>query len=238
MPVTVENIGAAATDYKLGDWVKQATVDTAYRVLREEVGRGFDRAPTVVTDGVRRRAPEEVKPFGKIEFVASTSLADAVRWALTELQRKSPVLTGRYAGSHVVMLNGAEIAGNIWQTLRSAKPADRVQIVNTQPYARKIEGERGRATSERRSGKAKRRALSSQARAGVYRPVLRGLVERWGKSMFFDFKYVKLDLGVKVWGDQGGRYRKDGSRTYVRRVQRDQVYPALQFFNPGNGPAN
>lgn len=238
MPITVQNIGGAADGYKLSEWVKQATVDTAYRVLRDEVGRGFDNQPTVATDGVRQRAPEEVKPFGKIEFTARTSLADAVRWALTELQRKSPVLTGRYASSHVVMLNGAEIVGNIWQALRSAKPTDRVQIVNKQPYARKVEGDRGRATSQKKSGKAKRGALSGQAKAGVYQPVLRALVQRWGKVMFFDFKYVKLDLGVKVWGDQGGRYRKDGSSTHSKRVQRDQVYPALQFFNPGAGLAN
>ena len=49
--------------------------------------------------------------------------------------------------------------------------------------------------------------------------MLRALVNRFGKALFFDFKYVNLNIGIKVWGKQG-----------ARRVQRDQVYPALQFF--------
>ncbi len=61
--------------------------------------------PLVVTDGVRRRdLASQVKPFGKVEFIANTAIADAVRWALTELQKRSPVLTGRYASSHTVMI--------------------------------------------------------------------------------------------------------------------------------------
>ena len=44
-----------------------------------------------------------------------------------------------------------------------------------------------------------------------------------GKALFFDFKYVTLNTGVKVWGKRGGR-------SSARRVQRDQVYPALNFF--------
>ena len=241
MPVIVENIGPPVDMASLGKWVKDATIRTAQAALREEVARGFDNQPVVVTDGVRRRAPEEVKPFGKIEFVASVDFAEIVRWTLTELQKRSPVLTGRYASSHVVMLNNAQIEGNIWQALRKAKPGDRVQIVNTQPYARKIEG----ATARKSTGRGARKGSSGQARGGVYRPVLRSMLQRWGKSIFVDFKYVKLDTGVKVWGDQGGRYynrlKKDGGGTVkhkVKRVQRDQVYPAIQIFKAGIDRAN
>jgi hypothetical protein len=196
-----------------------------------------------------RRHYEEVKPFGKIEFIARTSLAEAVRWALTELQKRSPVLTGRYAAAHVVMINGAEIKGNIWAALRAVAPTDKVQIVNPQPYARKIEG----ATAARKTGRSARRALSRQARSGVYRPVLRSLVERFGKSMFFDFKYVKLTGAAKVWGQAGGRggnglaarqmIRGKGGRITGwtrpgRDTRRDQVFPALQFFIKPSGLPN
>jgi len=61
--------------------------------------------------------------------------------------------------------------------------------------------------------------------------VLRALVNRFGKSLFFDFKYVNLNTGVKVWGKRGGR-------SSTRRVQRDQVYPALQFFIKPTGLPN
>ncbi len=215
MPVMFEGLSAPELGRSIGQWVKENTIAVAERVLQEEVRRGFDSQPVVVTDGMPRRDYLQVRPFGRIEFVARTSMAYAVRWALTELQKKSPVLTGRYASSHTVMINGAEVLGNIWVALRNVQPTDRVQIVNPQPYARKIEG----ATANRRAGRGKRAALSRQARSGVYRVVLRALVNRFGKALFFDFKYVNLNTGIKVWGKRG-----------TRRVQRDQVYPALQFF--------
>ena len=223
MPVIVEGITTEQLGRSIADWVKAATIETAERVLREEVARGFDAEPVVITDGMPRRDYLQVKPFGRIEFAARTSMVEAVRWALTELQKKSPVLTGRYASSHTVMINGAEVQGNIWLALRNVRSTDRVQIVNPQPYARKIEG----ATANRRTGRGKRAALSRQARSGVYRVVLRALVNRFGKALFFDFKYVNLNIGIKVWGKRG-----------ARRVQRDQVYPALQFFIKPTGLPN
>ncbi len=227
MGITVENIGRPVDGQSIGEWVKAATIRTAEEVLVKEVARGFDNKPVVVTDGMPRRDYNLVKPFGKIEFLADTALAEAVRWALTELQKRSPVLTGRYAQSHVVLLNGAEIEGNIWQKLRQAGPTDRVQIVNPQPYARKIE----KATARKKTGRGARKALSRQAKAGVYQPVVRALVQRYGKSMFFDFKYVKLNTGLKVWGKSGG------SKS-AKRVQRDQVYPSIQFFKKPTGLPN
>lgn len=223
MPVIVEGISSEQLGRSTAEWVRAATIDVAKRALREEVARGFDNEPVVITDGMPRRDYLQVKPFGRIEFAARTSMAEAVRWALTELQKKSPVLTGRYASSHTVMINGAEVQGNIWGALRNVRPTDRVQIVNPQPYARKIEG----ATANRRTGRGKRAALSRQARSGVYRVVLRALVNRFGKALFFDFKYVNLNIGIKVWGKRG-----------ARRVQRDQVYPALQFFIKPTGLPN
>ena len=211
MPVIVEGITTEQLGRSFSDWIKAATIETAERVLREEVARGFDNEPVVITDGMPRRDYLQVKPFGRIEFAARTSMAEAVRWALTELQKKSPVLTGRYASSHTVMINGAEVEGNIWVALRNVRPTDRVQIVNPQPYARKIEG----ATANKRTGRGKRAALSRQARSGVYRVVLRALVNRFGKALFFDFKYVKLNTGIKVWGN-GAPGASSGTRC-IRR---------------------
>ena len=223
MPVIVEGITTEQLGRSTAEWVRAATIDVATRALREEVARGFDNEPVVITDGMPRRDYLQVRPFGRIEFAARTSMVEAVRWALTELQKKSPVLTGRYASSHTVMINGAEVQGNIWLALRNVRSTDRVQIVNPQPYARKIEG----ATANRRTGRGKRAALSRQARSGVYRVVLRALINRFGKALFFDFKYVNLNIGIKVWGKRG-----------ARRVQRDQVYPALQFFIKPTGLPN
>lgn len=227
MPVTMEGLTSIDFGKSIGAQVQRFTREVAMRALREEVAKGFDNEPVVITDGVPRRDPDQVKPFGKIEWARRGNMADAVLWALNELQKASPVLTGRYASSHTVLLNGAEITGNIRAALQGVKETDRVQIVNPQPYARKIEG----ATASKKTGRKKRAGSSRQAKNGVYRKVLRALVNRYGRAMFFEFTYVKLNTGVKVWGAQGGgRNRK--------RILRDQVYPVLKFFIKPTGLPN
>lgn len=230
--VTVVDTGPPPDGKTFSEWVKAAQLEAGEGALREEVARGFDNEPVVVTDGVVRRDYHDVKPFGRFEFIARTPMADAVAWALTELQKRSPVLTGRYASSHTVLINGIEVGGNIMVALRNVKPTDRVQIVNPEPYAKKIEGR----PASRKKGLSGVRGQSRQAPNGVYRQVQRALVQRYGRSMFFDFKYVKLATGVKVWGYVGGgRTRRGGkwvetSGRSRQRVLRDHVYPALQLF--------
>lgn len=220
MPILVEGIDAPQLGRSVGEWVRAATIDIAERALREEVARGFDAQPVVITDGMPRRDYREVRPFGRIEFAARSNMAEVVLFALNELRKVSPVRTGRYVSSHEVLLNGSEIGGNLALALRAVNPSDRVQIVNPQPYARKLEG----ATANRRTGRGKRRPSSRQAPNGIYRVVQRRVIARYGKTLFVDFKYVTLNLGVKVWARRGSR-----------RVQRDQVYPALQFFIKADG---
>lgn len=232
----VETIGPSTEQMgrSIAEWVKAETIKAAFDVLPREVRKGFDNEPVVITDGVVRRDPRQVKPFGKIEFVARTNMWQVVQWIMAELFRRSPVKTGAYRQGHMLMINGAEVKGNLRAALQKVKPGDRVQVVNPLPYARKIEVQAFKAAGRNSRGRIRRRAQSRQAPQGVYKPVVRSAVQRWGKSVYLEYKLVKLNLGVKVWGDQGGRYRKDGSKTFTRRVQRDQVYPAIQIFvKPG-----
>lgn len=247
MAVTVQSIGKPTDGKSIGEWVKAQTIAVAEKALRQEVGRGFDAAPVVITDGQVRRDYRQVRPFGKIEFTRQPQMLDAVLWALDALRKRSPVRSGRYVQSHLVMINGAEVGGDVAAALRAVKGTDRVQIVNPQPYAKKIEG---RPASKKR-GIAGLKGQSSQAPGGVYRVVMRALVARFGKSMFFDFKYVKLEGAAKVWGAAGGRKSPLQARTIRRstdgritglshpgRIQRDAVFPALQFFIKPTGLAN
>lgn len=234
MGVTVEHIGRPTDLKSIGEWVKANTIAVAEKALTEEVGRGFDNKPVVITDGVPRRDYANVKPFGRIEFARRPNMAEAVLWALDQLRKRSPILTGRYVQSHVVLLNGAEIAGDLRVALAAVRDGDRVQIVNTQPYAKKIEGRKARSKG-RGANRVKTAAFagqSKQAPRGVYeRVVLPLLVQRYGRSMFFDFKYVKLGTGLKAMGFRGGGANR-------KRVLRDVVYPALQFFIKPTGLAN
>jgi hypothetical protein len=228
MPVIVEGISAPQLGVKIEDWIRRKHIEIAERVLVQQVAKGFDREPVVITDGQPRRDYRQVKPFGKIEFVRRTEVADAVTWALARLRQLSPVGPpegGHYRDDHIVLVNGQQVTGDLRAALMAVRPGeDRVQIVNPRPYARKIEG----ATASRRTKRQKRRALSRQARGGVYRVVLRELVQRFSRTLFFDFKYVQLNTGLRVWGRQGG--------SSSRRVLRNQVFPCIQIFkNSGGG---
>lgn len=225
MPVTTVGLTTPMLGESIAKWVQKHTVAEAEKALKSTKGFG-QHQPIVITDGRPNRAPQDVRPFGRIEFRRRANMADAVLLALDELRKASPVLTGRYVSAHTVLLNGAEIRANLRQTLLNVKPTDRVQIVNPQPYARKIEG----ARANKKTGRGVRKAASKQAKSGVYRKVHRLLLARFGRTMFIDFTYVKLEGGVKVWGDQGGRYGRNGAKGTVKRVQRDQVYPAFKFF--------
>lgn len=223
---TVSGFTSVQWDKVMVPRIQDYQVKVAEEALRAAVAKGFDRQPVVVTDGRPRADYRLVKPYGNIEFIRRPTMADAVLWALDQLRRRSPVRSGRYVQSHTVLINGRQIEGDVRAGLAKVKPGDRVQIVNPQPYARKLEG----ATANKKTGRGRRKAASKQARSGIYRVVHRALASRFGRSLFVDFKYVKLDTGVKVWGDQGGGYRAGGTKRAVKRVQRDQVYPAIQIY--------
>ena len=224
--VRVSGFTSVQWDKVMTPRIQDFQVKVAEQALIAAVAKGFDNQPIVVTDGKPHADYRLVRPFGRIEFIRRPTMADAVLWALDQLRKRSPVLTGRYVQSHTVLINGRQIEGDIQTALANVKPTDRVQIVNPQPYARKLEG----ATANKKTGRGQRKAASKQARSGIYRVVQRGMVQRYGRSLFVDFKYVKLDTGVKVWGDQGGGYRPSGTRSTVKRVLRDQVYPAIQVY--------
>jgi len=226
MPVEVVGFTVPDFERSLGAFIKRVTIETAESALRSEVRRGFDNEPVVVTDGMPRRDYHQVRIGGRIEFIARTPVGDAVIWALRELARISPRLSGDYLRAHVVMLHGTEIPeGSLAAALRKAKDGDPVQIVNPMPYAKKIEGR----TASKKRGIGGLRGQSSQAPGGVYRVVTRLLVQRYGRSMFVDFKYVKLSTGLKYVR------RGKGSRS---KTGRDYVYPALQLFIKPTGLPN
>ena len=234
MPVTVQQIGKPTDGRTIGQWVKEATIKAAETALVAEVAKGFDNQPVVVTDGMPRRDYNSVRPFGRIEFIRRPQMAEAVLWALDMLRKRSPVLTGRYVQSHTVLLNGTEITGDVKAALQGVKETDRVQIVNPQPYAKKIEGRKARSKG-RGANRTKTAAVAGQSRQaprGVYeRVVLPMLVRRYGRSMFFDFKFVTLNSGVKSWGWSGGGAAR-------KRILRDHVFPCLNFFIKPTGVPN
>ena len=201
--------------------IEETTIAVAEQVLMREVAAGnFTTSPIVVTDGIVGRDYHQVNPFGRIEFIAQPTMRKAVEWALEMLRRLSPVGPGRnghYRDAHVVLLNGSGLTGAGLAALDRAREGDRVQIVNVQPYARKIEGQR----ANRRKQWKGRRGLSRQAPGGVYRKVHQLLVQRYGRSLFVDYRLERLEIAGVESRSTAARLRSKGGF---------YTYPVLQFY--------
>lgn len=196
-------------DATLGKTIQQVTVETALQALRDASRGGGDVVDwRSIVDGRFDADPNTVKPYGKIEFVRR-DLGEIVEYVWKELIRRSPVLTGRYQDSHVLMINGVQA-----QDISAVKPGDRVQFVNTQPYARKIEG----------GGTVQNPAVKPQSMSapnGVYRVVYRSAKRLYGKAAFIDFRWKRLNLGVRVMRHSGGGSHK--------RTLADMIYPVISI---------
>lgn len=201
--------------------IEETTIAVAEEVLMREVAAGtFTTTPAVITDGVVARDYHQVKPFGRIEFVAQPTIRKAVEWALEVLQRLSPIgpgRTGHYRDAHVVLLNGSGLTGSSLAALDRAKEGDRIQIVNVKPYARKIEGQRANRRKQWRG----RRGLSKQAPGGVYRKVQQLLVQRYGRTLMIDYRFERLAIAEVESRSRAVQTRSKGGF---------YTYPVLQFY--------
>ena len=221
-------------DAELQPDIREYTKTVARQALAEEQLKGFDERPRRIVDRQFDAPLDAVRPFGVIEFIARGDIAELLRWIWAAILRRSPVLTGRYKKSHLIMINGASVGADPEAAIARYKPGDRVQIVNTMPYAKKIEGR-----SKTKTGGAAVRGQSKKAPNGVYRSVFGAASRRYGKVAFIDFKYVKLDLGVTVMGYQGGAHytakRNAGDIRRRKRIKRPAVYPSIQIFQSETG---
>ncbi len=119
----------------------------------------------------RAEAPlESVNPdHGRIVFEFELH-NEMLRWIGEQLVLHSPVLTGQYAHSHVLLADGVEVDAD-----GKIPPATEYVFASTVPYARKIE-----------------RGLSDQAEDGVYEVVADLARRRFGNLASIRFTYRSL----------------------------------------------
>ena len=135
----------------------------------------------------REGAPlESVNPDrGHIVFEFEL-IGETLAWIGEQLIIHSPVLTGAYQKSHILLADGVEI--NVDGTI---PPAENYVFVNTQPYARKIE-----------------RGLSEQAADGVYEVVTELAKRRFGNAALIRFTYISPTGGAAEVGKKTRQMRK------------------------------
>jgi len=183
-----EDLGPKARSAMLAAFAAEAIAEAA-----QQNAKVLGRVPPydVYVDG-REGAPlTSVKPEGTIR--AEFQLVnEALAWIATQLQLHSPVLTGRYAKSHELFADGVDT-----ENPNAAPPAEEYVFLNTQPYARKIEGYRGLG------GVVHRAPSSPQAPDGVYQAVATLAQRRFGNVAKITFSY-RTAIGGEIIGGKAG----------------------------------
>lgn len=145
----------------------------------------YDPDHVTFVDGSVSEDLDRVKPDGTIECVFNI-VEDIFAWIEEQLVEHSPVLTGRYEGSHLFLADGvvADPRGKV------AKAGEYV-FINAQPYARKIE-----------------RGESPQHPDGVYQAVAVLAAGRFGNMAQIAFAYRPLSQGdAAKWASSASAQR-------------------------------
>jgi hypothetical protein len=153
----------------LAAFAKEANAEA---LAQNEAVIGRRPAVRVVVDGRVGAAEETVRPGGVIAYEYDL-VADMLTYIGDLLVAHSPVLTGRYARSFLILVDGVP------QEPGEALPptAEDIVILNTTPYARKIEGVPGRPPQ------------SDQAPDGVFEAVAILAASRFGNVAAIKFTW-------------------------------------------------
>lgn len=176
-----QDLSPAAQSKVFADYARQQ-IDDARVQNRKVLGR--EPRMTLTVDGREGGRLESVKPNGvvKAEFHL---INDVLMWIRDQLERHSPVKSGRYRKSHALTADGTEVADG-----QNIPPASEYVFINLQPYARKIE-----------------RGQSSQAPDGVYQAVAT-LAKRFGNQAKISFGYRTPMFGaVHGWAQTASAKR-------------------------------
>ncbi|MBN9022171.1 MAG: hypothetical protein J0H08_08780 [Rhizobiales bacterium] len=213
-----EELSPAAQTRALAAFARETLLE-AQTTNRQALGRVPPHHTFV--DGVEGASVDRVRPEGTIVYEFEL-VGDVLMFIFAELERVSPVLTGRYRGSHTLFADGIEvpIAGNS----QVIPPAKEYVFVSTLPYSRKIEG------SSRGKG---RKPLSRQAPRGVYEITAVKAKARFGNvaSVRFSFRapiggavmpYVPVGRGGRKTGPKPGKAQRSAAN-----MERASRYPAI-----------
>ena len=193
--ISPENIGKELARF--------ARSELSEAIINGEASPTYDK----FVNGREGAEEETVVPPGPILYVFSY-WEPIIEFALAYLNKRSPVLTGRYQGSHVVMI-GSQVVSPSTQISSD----EEVIIVNTQPYSRKIEVGHMRMSMP----------------DGVYEDARAAVQRQFGRALQVRVKQILLPNGYIL----KGRFTKGYKKFARTKLKRDteagarMTYPAL-----------
>jgi hypothetical protein len=201
-----ENLSPAARQKMMARKAQEVIAQTA---ARNETALGRKVTYDQFVDGKEGAPLESINPNGGVVALRFHLIGNLLEWIGQQLELHSPVRSGRYKKSHMLLADGVEVdpAGDV-------PPAEEYLFVSIVPYARKIE--RGR---------------SKQAPDGVYDVVADMAKRRFGNMAMIKFTYRSVLLPyVGLGGKKGGKTASRAKRS-ANSLERETRYPAIQI-NP------
>jgi len=140
-----------------------------------------------------------------------------VKMALEELRNASPVVSGLYRNSHIILLNGTQIDA----LPANLSASDQIVLTNPVPYARRIE-----------IGKTKAgRDFTISVPNRIYERVAKNkLLPRFRNVANISFGYVELSGAYKIQGRLSSHYSIGGGKLRKRRQQVGKNVQAPAIF--------
>lgn len=228
-------------------FIKITLVTVAHDVLKEQQARGFDKEPVIVVDGKVGKPIDKVNPIGKIEFVSRVDAGQIVIDALQGIYDRSKIgETRKYISSHFVFFNGQGIAKTVeelklWlEKKESFKATDYFQIINAQPYARRLE--RLGVTSSSATNRVNNRSYKSRDKTkppgskivapnGTYFLTSRSIKRKYKRNSSIRFGFVtgdniRIPDGAGGTGGLAGVFKRD-RKNGRPKTKRAYLYPCL-----------
>lgn len=217
------------------DFTKRAHIKIAKAVLDDAQDNGFDKKPVKAIDNRFNKQEEDVKYFGKIEYISNVEIKPYLIRAYLYIWNLSKVVTGQYRSSNEVYFNGQKVANDpkSFERWLNSNPKftnkDRLRFVNTAPYANKLELEGVTANgTNKKEGPTKRKNGSLRDKGklfrkpnGVYIISHRAIKRMLKGNVFVVYQPIlgsELGLNSPESGSGIGRKRqlgRDKGRTYV-----------------------
>jgi hypothetical protein len=164
---------------------------------------------TKYVNGVEGAQEETVQAPGPIVYDFSY-WQPIIAFTLQELERRSPVKTGRYQSSHRVMI-GSQFVAPDTQFAADENPV----IVNVQPYSRKIEVG----------------FMKMSVPDGVYQDVMRKVKSQFGRVIRIQFRMIMLPNGYILKGRFSRGYKPGARKKLAKDTQAGarMTYPSLHM---------
>ncbi|MCV9960734.1 hypothetical protein OIU34_02380 [Pararhizobium sp. BT-229] len=188
--------------------VNRALADFARAELRKVQAAGASRNYQLYVNGRPALSEYDVEAPGPIVYQFSM-WNEIIAYALSELQRRSPVRTGRFRNSFIVIIDGAIVAST-----KTIPATAEVIITNFQPYIRKAEA-----------------GLLGTKRFAIFDGTKRALTRRFGNEGRTSFGYLFetkwLNIGPGVHGDIPYILKRSQGRRKDRQAGMPISYPAV-----------